>query len=120
MRKMEEWYTGKAKLSPSFERIKKFLIYKFGPGCWECGWMNKNPFTGKWVIDLDHVDGDHKNYSPTNFRLLCPNCHAMTPTYKTLNTKAAKEARGPCALVIEPWLEDFESGRGSEDFYDVL
>lgn len=92
---MEEWYAGKSQLKPSSERIKKYLVRKFTAKCWECDWINRNPFNNMWVIDLDHVDGDHANTDPKNFRLLCPNCHAMTPTYKNLNRKSEREGQGP-------------------------
>jgi bacterioferritin-associated ferredoxin len=32
-------------------------------------------------LELDHVDGDPRNQTLGNLRLLCPNCHAQTPTY---------------------------------------
>ena len=36
-------------------------------------------------LELDHRDGDHRNNSRTNLRILCPNCHALTDTYKGRN-----------------------------------
>lgn len=33
------------------------------------------------VFHLDHVDGDRKNNSRENLRLICPNCHSQTDTY---------------------------------------
>lgn len=32
-------------------------------------------------LQLDHIDGDHRNNELVNLRILCPNCHAQTPTY---------------------------------------
>lgn len=31
-------------------------------------------------LELDHIDGDRYNNALENLRLLCPNCHALTPT----------------------------------------
>lgn len=36
-------------------------------------------------LELDHVDGDRANNLLENLRLLCPNCHALTPTYRGRN-----------------------------------
>jgi hypothetical protein len=104
IKEMDKWYSGELDIRPTKERIKNYLIEKVGPKCWECDWINKNPFTGKWVIELDHIDGDHTNTNPKNFRLLCPNCHAMTPTYRSLNTKLSKANRG----VFQPLAFDIE------------
>ncbi len=41
-------------------------------------------------LELDHIDGDRNNNSLTNLRLLCPNCHATTPTYRGRNTRGRK------------------------------
>ncbi len=46
----------------------------------------------KWLekpipLELDHIDGDNTNNELINLRLLCPNCHALTPTYRGLNKK---------------------------------
>ncbi|MFD7917502.1 HNH endonuclease [Streptomyces sp. NPDC059752] len=33
-------------------------------------------------LEVDHVDGDWRNNLPENLRLLCPNCHSTTDTYR--------------------------------------
>ena len=51
--------------------------------CEICG---LNEWMGKPIqIEMDHVDGDHANNADSNLRLICPNCHAQTPTYKGNN-----------------------------------
>lgn len=55
------------------------------PICQSCGlskWLD-----GKIPLELDHIDGNSKNHSFNNLRLLCPNCHALTPTYRAKNRK---------------------------------
>lgn len=32
-------------------------------------------------LHLDHIDGDRTNNLLENLRMLCPNCHALTPTW---------------------------------------
>jgi len=51
--------------------------------CWECGitdWNNK-PI----VLELEHTDGNGHNHNIDNLKMLCPNCHSQTPTYKNKN-----------------------------------
>lgn len=48
--------------------------------CKNIQWMGK-PIP----IELDHIDGNCNNNTEENLRLVCPNCHAQTPTYKGKN-----------------------------------
>lgn len=41
-------------------------------------------------LELDHVDGDHYNNTLENLKILCPNCHAKTPTYRGKNKRNKK------------------------------
>jgi Zn finger protein HypA/HybF involved in hydrogenase expression len=38
-------------------------------------------------IELDHIDGNRYNNTIENLRILCPNCHAQTDTYRAKNIK---------------------------------
>jgi len=38
---------------------------------------------GPIPLELDHIDGCRSNNQLQNLRLLCPNCHALTPTYRS-------------------------------------
>lgn len=48
--------------------------------CVDCG--NDGKFNGKLLtLQIDHIDGDIRNNTPSNLRYLCPNCHSQTSTY---------------------------------------
>jgi len=65
--------------------VKKYLIEKHGNCCMECGWDKINITSGNVPIELEHIDGNSENNNLDNLKLLCPNCHSLTPTYKALN-----------------------------------
>lgn len=44
-------------------------------------------------LEMDHIDGNTENNEKSNLRLLCCNCHALTPTYKGKNMGKANTAR---------------------------
>ena len=74
--------------------MRKYLIESCDCKCSNCGWGEKNPHTNKVSLEIDHIDGDAYNNSPTNLRVLCPNCHSLTKTYKnTGNRKSTRTYR---------------------------
>lgn len=73
--------------------IRKYLINIRGPKCESCGWDKINPKSGKCPIEMEHIDGNHNNNAFSNLKLLCPNCHSLTPTYKGLNRGHGRHER---------------------------
>jgi hypothetical protein len=48
----------------------------------QCNRCSINTWQGEELsLHLDHIDGDNTNHEISNLRLLCPNCHSLTPTY---------------------------------------
>lgn len=72
-------------IRPPAPIYKKLFNKNKGNQCEICKWNEINKFTNKCPIELDHIDGDYKNNKIENLRLLCPNCHSLTSTYKNLN-----------------------------------
>ena len=77
----------------SHRQYKKYLIHKYGEKCMECGWVERNKTTNNIPIELEHIDGDSTNNTLENLKLLCPNCHSLTPTYKALNKGNGRHKR---------------------------
>jgi len=76
--KYPQYPTCKLRIRLIKENVKKHQ-------CESCGlkeWL-KNSIP----LELDHIDGNRFNHHITNLRLLCPNCHALTPTHRGKNSK---------------------------------
>lgn len=73
--------------------FRKYLIHTKGCKCEVCGWDKVNQKTGKCPIQMDHVDGNSTNNRLDNLRLLCPNCHSLTPTFGNLNNGFGRTIR---------------------------
>ena len=70
--------------------IRKILHEQFNikEECQNCGiaeWQGV-----KIPLELDHINGDSTNNSVDNLRLLCPNCHSITPTWRGRNINTGK------------------------------
>ena len=73
--------------------IRRYLLETQGEQCSICNWQEKNTVTGKVPLEVDHIDGNYRHNSPENVRLICPNCHSLTPTFRGLNKGNGREMR---------------------------
>jgi 5-methylcytosine-specific restriction endonuclease McrA len=72
-------------------KVLRRYFYEKDYSCSECGISDWN---GKELrLELDHIDGDSTNNLVENLRLLCPNCHSQTPTYKAKNIGRGRKNR---------------------------
>lgn len=71
--------------------IRRYLFEVFGSKCSECGWDERHPIDGAILTEIDHIDGDCENCVIKNLRVLCPNCHAKTSTYRNRNKTSKRE-----------------------------
>lgn len=67
------------------EFIRDYIYGKYEYCCSSCGNNDVNPFSGRTIMQLHHIDGNCKNNSEDNLTILCPNCHAMTNNFGALN-----------------------------------
>ncbi|MFJ7771424.1 HNH endonuclease [Streptomyces sp. NPDC097107] len=70
-------------------RLRRHLLRSGVPeSCAMCG--TGPEWNGKPLrLEVDHVDGAWWDNRPENLRLLCPNCHASTDTYRGRRRRAA-------------------------------
>lgn len=62
------------------QHIKKRILAEVGHMCETClntEWMGK-PIP----LELEHINGNNRDNSRENLKLLCCNCHALTPTWR--------------------------------------
>lgn len=101
-KKIEGWlngtFSGTVRTGLS-QAIRKYLIEQSGgrctnPNCSTPGGFGEiNPVTGRAPLEIDHIDGDSLNNNPGNLRVVCPNCHALTPNFRALNKNSTRTYR---------------------------
>ena len=83
---MPNHYTGRNWDEVPWEKLgrgkrRERLLKETNYACSECGYNKRRP-DGGVILEIDHIDGDPSNDAKENQRVLCPNCHALTPTFR--------------------------------------
>lgn len=85
--RIADWLAGKISVGTGeLHHNHKQILYSLAGGkCPECGWHEVNEYRGYAILTVDHIDGDWRNNFISNLRVLCFNCHSLTPTFGALN-----------------------------------
>ena len=80
--RISDWLSG-GKL-PGRGALIEYLSESLGGyKCSLCGISNWNNLPIS--LEIDHINGNPHDDSHKNLRLICPNCHSQTPTFKGKN-----------------------------------
>ena len=102
---IEKWKSGEKRglnsLGLVSPYIKKFLRRKFEDKCYLCGWSKMNTKTKRVPLVADHIDGNWRNNTESNLRLICPNCDSLSPTFAALNKGNGRRNRARSKRATE-------------------
>lgn len=90
---LEDVFSGKVSMKSGTLRIRLIQEGYKENKCEECG---INEWNGKiLVLELDHINGNHKDNHLENLQILCPNCHSQTPTFR------GRKQNAPVAELVD-------------------
>lgn len=79
---LEDILNGKHPQYPTYHLSKRLV--KSGIKEYICEECDISEYNNKPIsLELDHIDGVSSNHNLKNLRLLCPNCHSQTDTYRS-------------------------------------
>lgn len=95
-------FTDTNEITPSNTSLKNWFlqVYTGDKICVICNLAQV--WNGKpLILQLDHIDGNKRNNTLTNLRLLCPNCHSQTDTFVRKNAVYTSFSK-PIGRHVEP------------------
>lgn len=96
---------------------RRYLLLKEANfACSQCG-FSKTRDNGKTILEIDHIDGNHKNNSKENLQVLCPNCHALTPNFRNWGRKGGEKSSSRFRKGNKGFQEQVEERK---KFKDIL
>lgn len=79
------------KIDLHYSSIRKSLLWYYDHKCQKCG---NDKWNGEKIpLEIDHINGNPDDNNFDNLRLICPNCHAQTDTYKGKNKGQGRQYR---------------------------
>lgn len=90
--RVDQWLEGNKTYDYVATFMRRWLTSKEGEQCWTCGWNTFHP-DGRSILQVEHINGNSTDNSSENLALLCPNCHALTPTFGARNMGNGRKNR---------------------------
>jgi hypothetical protein len=57
---------------------------------------------GQLPLEIEHIDGDWRNLRMENLTVLCPNCHALTRSFRGQNRGKGRPGRSGARVSARP------------------
>ena len=76
---------------------RHFIVRECGHQCQVC--QNSAWQDSPIPLELDHIDGNPENNTRENCRIICPNCHAQTETYKGRNVGRVQNSKRQAVMA---------------------
>jgi hypothetical protein len=92
-RPITDYFEGKSEITSHALRLR---LIKEGIKQAKCEQCLNTEWNGVPIsLELDHINGIHADNRLDNLRILCPNCHAQTPTHRCRNWKKKPAIKQP-------------------------
>ena len=81
LKSLQDVFDGKYGMKPSHLKYRLILEGYKKYECEDCGIGDE--YNGKALVhELEHINGNNKDNRLENIKILCPNCHSQTPTFR--------------------------------------